>query len=259
MGRMALEPFDYRGVTMKPSRWQRQYADARDFYFNIPNDDILRGFREDAGMASPGQALGGWCSHESYEVLGHWLQAMARASRATDDSDLRAKAEVLMVEWGKTLDLNPDGSGRTRFQQILAGSERGSHYYFDKMAGGLVDMHQYAGRPEARPLLEKITEWGTKLLRRDRVAGITGRFSTGMVHAGGEFVSRLRGDGRRPIPRFRGSVALSGLLESFPDDVAPGAHLRAARLQPLQHFQQRGDGVSGHGRSAVFADNPERV
>ncbi len=171
-GAVLLEPFDYTGVTLKPSRWQRQYAEARDFYFEIPNDDILHGFREDAGIAAPGQPLGGWCSHESYEVLGHWLQAMARASRATGDSELRDKAGDLMVEWGKTLELNPDAAGRTCFQRILAGSERGSHYYFDKMAGGLADMHHYAGHPQALPLLEKITSWAKTLLRRDRVAGM---------------------------------------------------------------------------------------
>jgi len=34
-GRIALQPFDYRGVVLGPSRWQQQYASARDFYLGL--------------------------------------------------------------------------------------------------------------------------------------------------------------------------------------------------------------------------------
>ena len=169
--RVVLETFDYTGVKLRPSRWQRQFEQTRDFYFNISSDDILHGFRADSAMPAPGQPLGGWCDHDSYQVFGHWLQAMSRASRAKDDSDLREKAGLLMTEWGKTLDRNPDAAGRTKFQRLLA-SDEGSHYFFDKVCGGLVDMHHYAQHPEALPLLEKITDWAVTLLRRDRVAGM---------------------------------------------------------------------------------------
>jgi DUF1680 family protein len=169
--RMVLEPFDFSGVTLRPSLWQRQFARTRDFYFNISNDDILHGFRADAGLPAPGQPQGGWCEHDSYQVFGHWLMAMSRASRVNGDTALREKAGVLLSEWGKTLDRNPDAAGRGKFQRLLA-SDDGSHYFFDKVAGGLVDMHQYAQHPEALPLLEKITDWALTLLRRDRVPGM---------------------------------------------------------------------------------------
>jgi DUF1680 family protein len=166
--RIVLEPFDFSGVKLRPSRWQRQYAQTRDFYFDIPNDDILHGFRADAGLPAPGQPLGGWCDHESYQVIGHWLMAMSRASRVNDDAALREKASLLLSEWGKTLDRNPDASGHCRFQKLMV-SDYGSHYFFDKLAGGLVDMHLYANHPDALRLLEKITDWALTILRRDRV------------------------------------------------------------------------------------------
>jgi hypothetical protein len=171
-GRIVLQPFDFSGVKLRPSRWQRQYEQTRDFYFHISNDDILHGFRADAGLPAPGQPLGGWCGQDSYQIFGHWLMAMSRASRVNDDTALREKAALLLSEWGKTLGRNPDAAGRCKFQRLLA-SDEGSHYFFDKLAGGLVDMHQYAHHPEALPLLEKITDWAVVLLRRDRVPGMS--------------------------------------------------------------------------------------
>jgi DUF1680 family protein len=170
-GRIVLEPFEFSGVKLRPSRWQRQYEQTRDFYFHLPNDDILHGFRADAGLPAPGQPLGGWCDHDSYQIFGHWMMAMSRASMATDDAALHEKAGVLMSEWGKTLGRNPDSAGRCHFQNLLA-SDNGSHYFYDKVVGGLVDMHKYARHPEALPLLEKITDWAIPSLRRDRVAGL---------------------------------------------------------------------------------------
>jgi hypothetical protein len=37
--RVCLESFDYTGVKLRPSRWQKQYDDARNYYFDVSNDD----------------------------------------------------------------------------------------------------------------------------------------------------------------------------------------------------------------------------
>ncbi len=143
-GKNLLQPFDCVGVKLRPGRWQKQYEDARDFYLALSNDDILHGFRAAAGLPAPGKALGGWASKDSYETFGQWLMAMARASQANDDEALRDKAVLLTSEWGKTI---PQVGGVRR------------HYAFEKMVGGLVDMHLYAEHPEALELLEKITDY----------------------------------------------------------------------------------------------------
>jgi len=151
-GKVRLESFDFAGVKLRPGRWQKQYADARDFYLSLSNDDILHGFRAAAGLPAPGKPLGGWASKNSYETFGQWLMAMARASRANDDQALRDKAALLLTEWGKTIentDIRP--------------------YAFEKMVGGLVDMHQYATHPEALGLLEKITDHAIATLNRARL------------------------------------------------------------------------------------------
>jgi DUF1680 family protein len=151
-----LRPFDYDGVRLTGGRWARQYQSARDYYLGVSTDDILCGFRRAAGLAAPGQPLGGWASRDSGGVFGQWLQAMARASRATGDDELRDKAALLVDEWAKTV--GADGNPRmTR------------HYPWEKMVGGLNDMSRYVGHDGAERLMERVVDWGIANLDRQNV------------------------------------------------------------------------------------------
>jgi DUF1680 family protein len=168
---VVMEPFDYSGVTLRPSRWQRQAAAGRDFYFGLSNDDILHGYRVAAGTANaPGRALGGWCTPNSNTVFGQWLQAMACLQRAYGDKDMLEKANVLVSEYAKCwpgMSSAPaHGSGRG-----TAGGATGglSHYPYEKLVGGLVDMHHYGAHPEAMAICDKITEAAAANFNRDRV------------------------------------------------------------------------------------------
>ena len=153
-GKIVLRPFDYRGVTLLPGRWQRQFQSARDYYLGVSDDNILCGFRRAAGLNAPGQPLGGWASPDSSVVFGQWLQAMARTSQANNDIEMRNKAARLVDEWAKTL--GTDGNPRMR------------HYPWEKLVGGLSDMHQYAGHAGAPALLDKVVDWGITNLDRKR-------------------------------------------------------------------------------------------
>lgn len=153
-GTVMLLPFDYKNVKLGSSRWQKQYSDARDFYLNVSDDDILHGFRKAAGLDAPGAPLGGWAAQDSSVIFGQWLQAMAKTSHANNDTQLKAKAVKLVDEWAKTLPAN--------------GDPRMRHYPWEKMLGGLSDMKQYAGYDKAEPLMEKITSWAIDNLDRTR-------------------------------------------------------------------------------------------
>ena len=91
---------------------------------------------------------------DSSVIFGQWLQAMARTSRANDDSEMRNKATKLVDEWAKTL--GADGNPHMR------------HYPWEKLLGGLSDMHQYAGHEGTPALMEKIVDWGIANLDRTR-------------------------------------------------------------------------------------------
>jgi DUF1680 family protein len=156
---VVLHPFDYTGVTLRPSPWQKQAAAGRDFYFGLSNDDILHGYRAAAGNSNaPGRALGGWCTPNSNTVFGQWLQSMARMQRAYRDKDLLDKANLLVSEYAKC------------WPRMTNGASRGlGHYPYEKLVGGLVDMHHYGGHPDALALCDQNTEAAAANLNRDRV------------------------------------------------------------------------------------------
>jgi DUF1680 family protein len=169
-----IEPFDYFGVKLRASRWLKQYEMARDYYLSVADDDILKGYREAAGQAAPGNHLGGWAAGNSAGVFGQWLQAMSRAFRATGDTALRDKAVKLVEEYEKTVasDGNPrlvnPRSIRRRPGINVNGST--STYQYEKLAGGLLDLDKYGDYKGARPLLDKIVDWGIANLDRTRMA-----------------------------------------------------------------------------------------
>jgi len=169
--RVALEAFDYAGVTLRPSVWQRQAANGRDFYYGLSNDDILHGYRVAAGEANaPGRALGGWCSPNSNTVFGQWLQSMARMQRSYGDRDLLEKAGVLVSEYNKYWPAMASGPARGSGRAAAGGATGGlGHYAYEKLVGGLLDMHHYGGHPEALPLCDKITEAAMANFNRDRL------------------------------------------------------------------------------------------
>lgn len=147
-----LEPFEYRGVRLLPGPFADRLAATRAFYLAIPDDDIVKGFREKAGLPAPGTHLGGWCSSSSALLFGQWLSGMARIYRATGDTELRAKAVRLMTAWGETLP-----------QQTFG------HYDYDKFVCGLVDLAEYADCPAALPLLAQMTDWAEAHLGRAKL------------------------------------------------------------------------------------------
>jgi hypothetical protein len=150
-----LEPFDYHGVTLLPSHWQRQYQACRDTYLALPEDDILCGFRRNAGLPAPGNTLGGWAANSTGGIFGQWISGMARIHRATGDQEILDKALRLMTEWGKTV--GADGDPHMR------------HYAFEKTVCGLTDLHLYAGSDEALALLEKTCDFAAKNFNHDNV------------------------------------------------------------------------------------------
>jgi len=154
--KLKIEAFDYRGVKLRASRWQKQFQAARDFWFGLPEDDILHGFRAAAGLSAPGKPLGGWCARNSSTVFGQWLSGMARMHRATGDAAIRDKAVRLFTEWAKTV--KPDGDCGM------------GHYPFDKLVCGLVDLKVYADVADAIPMLERVVNFASQKFSRENVA-----------------------------------------------------------------------------------------
>ena len=160
VGQSVLEPFDYRGIELTDSQWKRQADQIREFYLRIPNDDLLLGFRQRAGLPAPGSPLGGWYSSDSFHIFGQILGGFARFYAATGDPACREKADFLLTEWARTIEA--DGFF------FYSKKPNAPHYTYEKMVGGLLDMYKYCGNKEALVLLGRITDWAQKNLGRGR-------------------------------------------------------------------------------------------
>ena len=149
-----LGTFEYNGVRLLPSMFQAQVAHARDVYFGLSNDDILKGFRRAAGLTAPGNDLGGWCAETSAPIFGQLLSGLSRLGRALNDVALQDKAVSLFEGYDKTV--GP------------AGDTRLTPYTWEKLVCGLVDLQAYADYPAALPLLERTTDWASRTFDRSR-------------------------------------------------------------------------------------------
>ena len=158
-----LEPFDYRGVRLRASRWLDQFQSGRDYYLSVSDDDILHGYRVAVGLPAPGHPLGGWAAKNSDIVFGQWLSGMARIYRATGDTAMRDKSARLITEWARTL--GPDGDCRMGL------------YAYDKLVCGLLDQHLYADNPDALPLLRKTIGWVMRTYPKERNAATPDRIN----------------------------------------------------------------------------------
>ena len=153
-----LQPFNYEGVELLPGRLHDQYHQVKDFYLELRDADILKGFRTRNGKRAPGDGIPGAYS-EGALTFGQWLSAFSRMYKITDDSAIRTKTLYLMNEWGKTID--DDG-----FFGYSAPPHNPGHYIYDKMVGGLVDIYEYIGDERALKYLDKITTWAENNLDR---------------------------------------------------------------------------------------------
>ena len=159
-GLRKLDVFDYRGATLDGGRLRLQLDEVRDYYLRIPNDDLLKGFRQRAKMPAPGNNLGGWYSSDTFHVFGQILSGLARLYAASGDTACKEKVDALVSEWGKCI--AADG------YFYYSAKPNAPHYIYDKMVGGLVDAYLYCGNREAIGHLRRITDWAVKNLERSR-------------------------------------------------------------------------------------------
>lgn len=159
-GRLALESFGYRGVSLDGGRLRDQLEAVKKEYLSIPNDDLLKGFRRRAGLPSPGAELGDWYGGDIFHVFGQILGGLSRMFAATGDPACRDKVNGLIEEWAKCI--APDG------YFYYSNSPNARHYTFDKMVGGLLDAYLYCGNTKALGYLSRITDWAVANLSRER-------------------------------------------------------------------------------------------
>jgi DUF1680 family protein len=159
-GQRKIEAFDYRGVTLDDGQPRLMLDEVKDYYLRIPNDDLLKGFRQRAGRPAPGRDLGGWYTSDTFHVFGQIVSGLARLSAASGDTACGEKVEVMLAEWAKCI--AADG------YFYASAKPNAPHYIYDKMVGGLVDAYLYCDNRDALKSLSRITAWAERNLDRVR-------------------------------------------------------------------------------------------
>lgn len=155
-----LEEFGYGDVVLSGGLHEKQLQETFSVLMELSEDSLLKPLRQMAGKPAPGVDLGGWYHYDpDYDgssptvndgfapacTFGQWVSALARMYAITGSSATRDKVLRLNRLYAQTI--SGDFYENNRFPA----------YCYDKLIGGLIDSHRYAGDPEAYEILEHTT------------------------------------------------------------------------------------------------------
>jgi DUF1680 family protein len=154
-----LQEFGYGQVSLAPGLQERQLEETHSVLMHLDDDDLMKVYRQRAGLPAPGCNLGGWYSAETLgaETFGQWLSALSRYYDITKDEPTRAKVQRLT----HALDGVVEPTGKLFGDPKLT---TGPAYHFDKLTCGLIDAHAYAGAANALDILARLTSAARPLL-----------------------------------------------------------------------------------------------
>jgi DUF1680 family protein len=150
---------DYADVELLDSPLLDQFRENHGFFMNLSEDALLKPFRQSAGIAAPGEDMGGWYSYSSQfdpprnmtgyipgHSFGQYLSGLSRAYAVTGDPETQAKVQRLVRGFAATV--------TPKFYEGYCLPA----YTFDKTNCGLIDAAQFAGDPIALSVLSKATD-----------------------------------------------------------------------------------------------------
>jgi DUF1680 family protein len=154
-----LTQFDYADVQLLDGPMLEQFQQNVDLFLNLPDDNLLKPFRQLAGQPAPGEDMGGWYSPSSDfdppknmtgyipgHSFGQYMSGLARAYAVTGNKAVQRKVQGLVAGLAPTI--------TPKFYDGYCIPA----YTFDKTNCGLIDAHQFAGDPTALAVLNKATD-----------------------------------------------------------------------------------------------------
>jgi DUF1680 family protein len=167
-----LAEFGYGDVSIASEPHEAQLFNTHDVLMALSEDSLLKPFRQMAGMAAPGEEMGGWYQYDpGYDYrrnfdtgfapgchFGQWVSALARMYAITGDASTREKVLLLNRLYAETI--SADFYKKSRFPA----------YTYDKLLLGLIDSHLLAKDPQALAILEQTSRTALPLLPGHAVA-----------------------------------------------------------------------------------------
>lgn len=145
----------YANVTLLDGPLLDQFRAQHATLLAMDEDALLKPYRAAAGLAAPGEDLGGWYNASAAfdpprdmhgfipgHSLGQYISSLARAYAVTGDATTRQKVERLVAGYAATIT-----------PRLYDGYPLPA-YLFDKINIGLIDAHALASDPKALPALD---------------------------------------------------------------------------------------------------------
>jgi DUF1680 family protein len=155
-----LTTFAYGEVQLLDGPMKRQFEENHARFQNLDDDRMLKVFRQVAGLAAPGEDMGGWYDLTGFSLegndfhgfiaghtFGQYVSALARAYAVTGSEPTKAKINRLVKGYGETLD--PKAKFFVDYRLPA--------YTYDKLSCGLIDAHEFVHDPMAMEIHEKLT------------------------------------------------------------------------------------------------------
>lgn len=168
----SLRTLGYEGRVRLEGALGDRVSDAVETYLGMAPEDVLHGFRTQAGLTSPGKPMTGWSSTTSQPTFGQWVSGLARLGVTAGVREASERAVELVAGYAETVGAD--------------GDTRMSLYGYEKLVCGLVDVASYApaGRDEALALLERTVAWADRAFERDRPPAHAANFAGGAITPG---------------------------------------------------------------------------
>jgi uncharacterized protein len=146
-----LTQLRYGQVQLLESPLARQARENHRLVLDLDEDSLLRPFRVRAGLAAPGQDLGGWYDTYAFApgaTFGQWVSALSRHYAISNDEATRAKVHRLVRGYAQTIDADGKFYRNNRFPS----------YTYDKLVGGLLDAKTLTEDDTALATLARATD-----------------------------------------------------------------------------------------------------
>lgn len=166
-----MEALRGKSVKIYDGELRRRQRANREYLMKLKSSNLLINFLLEAGRYSgrelPKDAHSGWespvCQLRGH-FLGHWLSAAAMHYAASNDYELKAKADAIIDELEQC---QKDNGGRwvgpipEKYLDWIAKGKPvwAPQYTLHKVLMGLVDMYLYAGNTKALEIADKFADW----------------------------------------------------------------------------------------------------
>jgi hypothetical protein len=151
-----LSQFGYGDVELLEGPMSEQFDRNHAFYQTLDEDSLLKPFRQRAGLAAPGEEMGGWYSWAPLSDIdarpnngfapghsfGQYLSGLSRYYAATGDRATQEKVHRLVRGFAPAI--TPHFWDDNRFPG----------YTYDKISVGMIDAHELAGDTQAFKALD---------------------------------------------------------------------------------------------------------